>query len=273
MHTQSIVRLAGRTAALVLAGGLLAACAADWMYADTLTSRDRQLMERTTQETLERNQVGQSANWNNPDTGHLGAVTPLRNLQAGVGQPCRDYQMTVTLSPDRTQTARYTACRQLNGSWVNRETANLAGSHFEGQPSALEPGVARVPAPLSPEEQRLATRAAQVALESNRAGQAEIWRDPVTGRQGAVTPLDTYQAGALQPCRNYEMSITTGGATEVARYTACRRSDGAWLNRADSTLAGSRFDGGTYAQPSPPYVEPPYYGSPPGYPSRPPVWP
>ena len=272
MRKPAILQIAGRTAALAIAGAFLASCAAGGPYADRLTSRDRRIMERTTQDALDRNQVGQSANWQNPQTGHLGSVTPLRNLQAGIGQSCREYQMTVTLSANQTETALYSACRRLNGAWVNRESSRVAGSHFEGLPSAAGPAFARTAAPLSAEEQRLATRAAQIALENNRSGQAEIWRDPVTGRQGAVAPLDSQQAGIGQPCRNYEMSITTGGTTEVARYAACRRSDGAWVNRADSTLAGSRVDGGTFAQPGPPYAEPPYYGSPPGIPPRP-VWP
>jgi surface antigen len=251
---------------LTFACGLLASCAANGPFGETLTSGDQRIMERTAQQALERNQVGQSSNWHNPDTGHLGTVTLLRNLGAGADQ-CRDYQMTVTLSPDRTEVARYTACRQADGGWVNRGTARLAGSDFSGRPYAYEPGAAgTAAATLSTQDQRVMERAAQAALERNRVGEAEAWRNPETGFEGTITPLRTYRTAANEPCRDYEMAVSLRGTTNTARYTACRRTDGVWVNREDNTIAGSRFDAG------PPYAEPPYYGSPPGYPRRP-VWP
>ena len=81
-----------------------------------LDRNDRQAMQTTSQNALERNPVGQRSTWNNPDSGHRGTVTPTRTYQTAAGQPCREYQQTVTID-GRTEKAYGQACRQADGSW------------------------------------------------------------------------------------------------------------------------------------------------------------
>ena len=76
-----------------------------WLYA-----------ERTADQALETNPTGQSSTWNNPDSGNSGTFTPTRTSYTDSGQPCREYQQTVTIGGE-TQPAYGTACRQADGSW------------------------------------------------------------------------------------------------------------------------------------------------------------
>ena len=77
---------------------------------------DRVAMQRTSQGALESNQTGQSSSWSNPDSGHKGTVTPTRTYQTASGDPCREYQQTVTID-GKTEQAYGRACRQPDGSW------------------------------------------------------------------------------------------------------------------------------------------------------------
>ncbi len=55
--------------------------------------------------------------WNNPDSGHSGSVTPLRDgRNAQTNAYCREYQTTVVID-GREQSAFGTACQQPDGSW------------------------------------------------------------------------------------------------------------------------------------------------------------
>ena len=60
--------------------------------------------------------IGETITWNNPDTGHRGTVTPVRDGTSSSGQYCREFQQTVTIGGE-TQSAYGTACRQPDGSW------------------------------------------------------------------------------------------------------------------------------------------------------------
>ena len=132
MRTGPPFRAMGRAFALVLAGGLAAACASTGLLTSSLNPQDQRLMEQATQEALEKNRIGQSANWNNAGTGHLGTVTLLRTYQAGT-QPCRDFQATLTVE-GRTAFAYDSACRRPDGKWQSNSYPGPAGSRFEEQP-------------------------------------------------------------------------------------------------------------------------------------------
>ncbi len=82
----------------------------------SLDRADRAYMQRTTQQSLETQPLGQSSTWRNPDNQHSGTVTPTRTYQRDNGQPCREFQQTVTID-GRTERAYGTACRQSDGSW------------------------------------------------------------------------------------------------------------------------------------------------------------
>ncbi|MFQ5959638.1 MAG: RT0821/Lpp0805 family surface protein, partial [Alphaproteobacteria bacterium] len=124
-----------KTAALVALVGLaLAACAYGDAYAPertppafaALDAADRAVQAQAFQHALENNKVGEGANWSNPESGHLGTVTPTRTYEAKSGAPCRAYQQTVTVAGE-TAIAHGTACRQADGTW---KLAAAAGAGY-----------------------------------------------------------------------------------------------------------------------------------------------
>ena len=103
----------GKTAAIVTGiflGGLLGKD-----VGATLDRVDKQIMARTTHNTLENSPIGSTSNWNNPDTGNSGTITPTKTYQTTSGY-CREFQTTVTVG-GKVQNAYGTACRQPDGSW------------------------------------------------------------------------------------------------------------------------------------------------------------
>ncbi len=60
--------------------------------------------------------VGQRITWNNPESGHSGTITPVRDGRDQAGAYCREYQTTVVVGGQQQQ-AYGTACRQPDGSW------------------------------------------------------------------------------------------------------------------------------------------------------------
>jgi surface antigen len=60
--------------------------------------------------------VGQTIAWNNPENGHHGTVTAVRDGTSSSGEYCREFQQTVSIG-GKTEDAYGTACRQPDGSW------------------------------------------------------------------------------------------------------------------------------------------------------------
>lgn len=61
--------------------------------------------------------IGEKIVWNNPDSGHYGSVTPIRDgRNAQTNAYCREYQTTVVIG-GQEQSAYGTACQQPDGSW------------------------------------------------------------------------------------------------------------------------------------------------------------
>ena len=60
--------------------------------------------------------LGETITWNNPDSGHSGTVTPVRDGTSASGSYRREFQQTVTIG-GQTEQAYGTACRQPDGSW------------------------------------------------------------------------------------------------------------------------------------------------------------
>lgn len=60
--------------------------------------------------------IGQPIAWNNPESGHSGTVTALRDGQDQSGNYCREFQQTIVVNGKNEQ-ATGTACRQADGSW------------------------------------------------------------------------------------------------------------------------------------------------------------
>lgn len=71
-------------------------------------------------------------------------------------------------------------------------------------------------------------RNAQYALESTRTNSETAWRNPDTGNYGSITPVETYQTGNGQYCREYIQEVVVAGERQQAYGTACRQPDGTW---------------------------------------------
>lgn len=82
----------------------------------SLDRANQSFMRQTSELALERNRPGVASAWRNPDTGHAGTVIPTRTYQTAQGDPCREFQQTVTIG-GKTETAYGTSCRQADGSW------------------------------------------------------------------------------------------------------------------------------------------------------------
>ena len=106
----------GRGKLAAVAVGALAGAYLGSEVGKSLDRADRLAMKNTSQTALEKNPVGRTSNWSNPDSGHSGTVTPTRTYQTASGGPCREYQQTVTIG-GKTEQAYGRACRQSNGSW------------------------------------------------------------------------------------------------------------------------------------------------------------
>jgi len=103
----------GNIAAMVI-GGLLGGYIGNTIGRQ-LDDRDRMLHEQAAQQALAA-PVGQQITWNNPQSGHSGSVTTVRDGTDQSGDYCREYQQTVVVG-GQTQQAYGTACRQPDGSW------------------------------------------------------------------------------------------------------------------------------------------------------------
>ncbi len=61
--------------------------------------------------------IGEQISWQNPDNGHYGSVTPVREgTNNQTGEYCREFQQTVTIG-GRQEQAYGVACRQPDGAW------------------------------------------------------------------------------------------------------------------------------------------------------------
>ena len=80
-----------------------------------LDAADRRYASQSAQQALEYAPVGSSVSWQNPDSGHYGAITPTRTYQTAYGY-CREYQQWVTIGGEQ-RSSYGTACRQPDGSW------------------------------------------------------------------------------------------------------------------------------------------------------------
>ncbi len=128
--------------------------------------------------------------------------------------------------------------KQTFGTLIGAGLGGLAGSQIgsgTGQMAAVGAGVLlggllgnEVGRSLDRADRAYADRAAQGSLESAPAGTVSTWINPDSGNSGSFTPTETYQTAQGQYCREYQTTVTVGGATEQAYGTACRQPDGSW---------------------------------------------
>ncbi len=62
--------------------------------------------------------LNQQINWNNPDSGNYGTVTPIRaGTNTTTGAVCREYRETITVGGQQ-ETAIGQACKNPDGTWT-----------------------------------------------------------------------------------------------------------------------------------------------------------
>jgi surface antigen len=98
-------------AAGVLGGALLGGVIGNFM-----DQRDKQLEAQAAHRAFETVPSGTAVPWNNPDSGHSGAVMPTKTYQTASGTYCREYQQTALIN-GKEERAYGKACRQPDGSW------------------------------------------------------------------------------------------------------------------------------------------------------------
>jgi surface antigen len=95
----------------VLLGGLLGGA-----IGNALDNADRQYAAQNAQHSLEYSRTDTTSEWQNPDSGHSGSMTPTRTYQTASGSYCREFTQTIVVGR-RTEQGYGTACRQPDGSW------------------------------------------------------------------------------------------------------------------------------------------------------------
>ncbi|MDE1153482.1 MAG: RT0821/Lpp0805 family surface protein [Micavibrio sp.] len=62
--------------------------------------------------------LNQTISWNNPESGHRGTVTPIREgRNASTGGVCREYKQSIFID-GQAQTAVGRACQNADGTWA-----------------------------------------------------------------------------------------------------------------------------------------------------------
>lgn len=74
------------------------------------------------------------------------------------------------------------------------------------------------------------------SLTDSKVGVASAWHNPETGSSGSFTPETGYLTESGVLCRNYKVTLTVNGKTEMAQETACRNSIGSWEPLIDSSI-------------------------------------
>ena len=83
----------------------------------SLDRADMAYYNETSQYALEHTRVGTTSEWNNPDSGNHGSITPIKTVEIATGQYCREYRQTIVVAGQEEE-AFGTACRQPDGSWT-----------------------------------------------------------------------------------------------------------------------------------------------------------
>jgi surface antigen len=106
----------GRGQLAAIAVGTLGGAWAGSAIGRRLDERDRLLAGQAIQQA-QAAPLGQTIQWNNPESGNSGTVTATRDgTDTATGAYCREYQQTVTVG-GQTEQAYGMACRQPDGSW------------------------------------------------------------------------------------------------------------------------------------------------------------
>ncbi|QYZ64875.1 MAG: hypothetical protein OI74_11965 [Gammaproteobacteria bacterium (ex Lamellibrachia satsuma)] len=79
------------------------------------TDKDWDMMKETARELFNSGKDGDSAAWENPESGNQGSLKALSTMEKG-GTTCREAEIT-NQAGKRSGTSRFTFCRQADGTW------------------------------------------------------------------------------------------------------------------------------------------------------------
>jgi surface antigen len=83
--------------------------------ASYFTERDWELVKGAVEDALRDAADGETVDWNNPDSGHLGTVTVLKTTQQQ-GMTCRTLKIYNEVE-SRSGDSYHRFCQQADGSW------------------------------------------------------------------------------------------------------------------------------------------------------------
>lgn len=81
----------------------------------TLDKADRAAIDRAENRATTA-PMGETIEWNNPDSGNKGTVTPVRDGNDTSGRYCREFRQTIEVG-GKLEEGYGQACRQADGSW------------------------------------------------------------------------------------------------------------------------------------------------------------
>lgn len=110
-----IGRGAGR--GIAIAGGVIIGGALGNLIGKTLDCEDVKRHNQATYQAMNGNPNGTTTSWRNPNTGANGSTTPTSSYSNANGDPCRNFDTTVTNANGETQTGQGVACKNSNGGW------------------------------------------------------------------------------------------------------------------------------------------------------------
>lgn len=106
----------GRGTLAAVAVGTLAGAWAGSEIGRRLDERDRLLATRAMEQSFTAS-LGETIRWNNPESGHAGTVTSIRDgTDVPTGAYCREFQQTIIVDGVR-EIAYGSACRMPDGRW------------------------------------------------------------------------------------------------------------------------------------------------------------
>ncbi len=110
IHRKTFASICGASAIVVLFGACAATSPGDADPYEALTDLDVSIAAMLLQRTLDHAPDGTTRRWINDESGHSGAITPVRSYIASTGQYCRDYQEDLVVD-GLNRKFHYSACR------------------------------------------------------------------------------------------------------------------------------------------------------------------
>ena len=105
----------GGGALAMTAVGTLAGAAIGNSIGKRMDEADHQRMREAEQRAYAA-PINETSVWNNPNSGHSGTITPVRDGRSQNGQYCREFQSEITVGGQREK-GYGRACQQPDGSW------------------------------------------------------------------------------------------------------------------------------------------------------------